>query len=82
VASSTSNRRTLVVDLRGLEFLGVAGARVLFSVARTCARIGAPMYVIVGPEDGVRVVLEGLDETGVLQVLDHPALVPDGHARS
>ena len=79
--SIITRHRTLVIDMRRLEFLGVAGARVLFSAARTCTRIGAPMYIIADPDSAVRIVLENLDTTGVLHVLDSPALVPDHQTR-
>jgi anti-anti-sigma factor len=70
--------RTLVVDLSGLEFFGVAGARVLFSAAGTCARIGSPMFVVARPASAAGTVLAGLDLTGSLKIVDHPGLVPSG----
>ena len=62
--------RTFVIDLRDLEFLGVAGARVLLDAARTCARIGAPMYIVTRPDGGVHMVLALLDEGGILTIAE------------
>ena len=73
--------RTLILDLSALEFLGVAGARVLFSAAGTCTRIGSPMYVVAAPDSAAGSMLAGLDITGTLKIVDRLDLVP-GHQAS
>lgn len=60
------DERTIVVDLRPLEFLDLAGARSLFAADARARRRGRTLHVLAGPRAERLFALAGLDGLSVL----------------
>lgn len=66
---------TLVIDLRGLDFLAAAGVRALVRTADRCRDQQLDCCLVVGPEDEAHTVLARLEAPASLRIVEHPDLV-------
>ena len=64
--AETGDDRVIVVDLRPLDFLDLAGARCLLAADERARRAGRAMHVVAGPRAERLFALAGLDGLSVL----------------
>lgn len=65
----------VALDLRGVVYMSSAGLRVLLSSLKfATSRNGA--FVLIGPQEGVREVLEMSGFSRIFQIVDDPSRLP------
>ncbi len=67
--------KTLIIDLRGLEFIDSSGMRLLIELNGSASADGVSLTVICG-DGAVRRVLRQTGLDGVLPLVDHTGAVP------
>lgn len=81
VISGLARGDVLVVDLRELDFLAVAGARALIGAAEQCTGRGIRLRLVATPGHVVRDVLERLGPRPPLTIVDDDPHLPEAWRR-
>ncbi|WP_433042498.1 STAS domain-containing protein [Dactylosporangium sp. CS-033363] len=69
---------TLLIDLREVDLLAVAGVRALLDASRLCAARSTACYLVAGADHTARTVIDRLGATALLRIVEDAALItPD-----
>jgi anti-anti-sigma regulatory factor len=81
LAHGVADHHTLVLDLRELDFLAVAGVRALLAAAELCAARGVGCSLVLPPDHHARTVLDRLGATRDLPLVGNHGHVTDHQGR-